>query len=138
MENKTATMNLPMDLIQPAINAHVAQAITQALGGAEQVVGTLVNQVMTRKVDHNGNASTYHDSKPWIQWIAEDLVKNAIRSGLQELIEQRKEDIKQAIAKAMKDGKSAFHKKILTAAVDGLASSMSSGYRVNIEFKPNE
>lgn len=136
MANESATMTLPMDLIKPAIDAKVSAAIIEALGGSEKAVSTLIGQLMTKRVDSRGNPSTYHgESKPWIEWIAEELIRDAIKDGLKTAIDARKLEITEMISKAMKDTKSAFHKNILTAAADGLSASLSHGYGVNIEFK---
>jgi hypothetical protein len=136
MANESATMTLPMDLIKPAIDAKVSAAIVEALGGSDKVVSTLIAQLMTKRVDSRGNPSTYHnDSKPWIEWMAEELIRDAIKDGLKAAVDARKVEITEMISKAMKDTKSAFHRNILTAAADGLSASLSNGYSVSVEFK---
>lgn len=135
MANESATMSLPMDLIKPAINAHVAAGISAALGSADAIVAKLIKEVMNRTVDGRGEPSTYRDAKPWIEWIAESMIREAIKDGMQLAIDERKAEISAMISKSMRDVKSDFHKKILTAAADGISNSLANSYSVNIEFK---
>lgn len=135
MANESATMNLPMDLIKPAINAHVASAISTALGSSDKIVEKLIFEVMNRKVDERGNPDNYGRGKPWIEWIAEDMVKQSIVDGLKEAMVARKPEIAELISKSLKDHKSDFHKRIISSAVDGLTESLASRYACTIEFK---
>jgi hypothetical protein len=130
----TATMQLPMDLIAPAIQAHVNTAVIEALKGGEYLITKLVTEIMGQKVNSEGQKSNYGADTPWLTWAVQDIVRGAIRESIKEHLAGNAPKIKRAIEAEMKKANS----KLVTALVNGMATGMAEkfadDYRCKIEF----
>lgn len=135
MDNKQATMSLPMDLIAPAIQAHVNTAIVEALRGHEGLVTATVARIMNEKVDEKGNPTTY-GGQPWMSWAVQNLVRDAVKLALTEHLAKDKARIEKAIASEFKKSNSPIVQALIGALTRGMTDMVSSSYRLTVEIKP--
>jgi hypothetical protein len=116
----------------------IAHQITKAMVGADASVNAIVVAALTRKVDERGGTSQYSSSNttPYVQWLAEDLIRSAVKQVLVEKIAEMRPRIEAAVAKGLKDSAGS----IATGLVDSFvkASSYSHGIVVTIATTSRE
>lgn len=127
------TFQIPKDVIEPIIQAHVASAVTAALGDRSAIVQAAVGKVLNTKVDSDGVVNRYdsYNSVPWIQWVMNDCVKKAARAAIEEALQIQAPTIKAMIAKELANKKSPLVKKLIEALAGTLEES-SLKYRLNV------
>jgi hypothetical protein len=129
-----AVMHLPMDLIAPAIQAHVNAAVVEALKGSDSLISKLVTEIMGQKVDSEGKASNYNANTPWLTWAVQQIVRETVKMSIREHLAKNEPVIKKSIDAEMKKSNS----KIVRSLVDGMATAMAEkfadSYRMNINF----
>lgn len=132
----TATMQLPMDLIKPAIEAKVNAAVIEALGKMDHLIIRVVEQIMTAKVDSEGKHNSYDscNKTPWLTWAVEDATRSAIKKAIQDHVSVNQEAIKAAIEAEMRKSKSPLVQSFVAAMAKGMAETMSNEYRINVSF----
>jgi hypothetical protein len=136
MATETATMQLPMDLIKPAIEAKVNAAVIEALGSMDHLIIRVVEQIMTQKVNHEGKHESYdsYNKVPWLTWAVEDATKTAIKKAIQEHISTNSDKIKAAIDTEMRKSKSPLVQSLVTAMAEGIAKATAEEYRIKVIF----
>ncbi len=82
----------------------IAHQITKAMVGADAFVNTTIAEALSRKVDTEGKLSTrgYGVEMPFVQWVAEDLVRSAVRKAIAAKVEEMRPTIEQSVAKALR------------------------------------
>jgi CO dehydrogenase/acetyl-CoA synthase beta subunit len=136
MATETATMQLPMDLIKPAIEAKVNAAVIEALGKTDHLIMRVVEQIMNQKVDNEGKHQSYdgYNKVSWLTWAVEDATKTAIKAAIQAHIATNTDKIKAAIDAEMRKSKSPLVQTLISSMAEGMAKAIEGNYRVNVEF----
>lgn len=136
----SATLALPMDLIRPAIEAKVNEAVISALGGSKRLIEELVVQIMNRKVDENGKLSDYssYNKHPWLSVVVRKIVEEAIQKSVTEYVATKTDEIRAAIDAEMRKSKSPLVQSLITSMADGMAKAVSERYRVSVAFSFKE
>ncbi len=140
MAEQQATMSLPMDLIRPAIEAKINQAVIEALGSTDALIAKIAARIMNQKVNHQGNVSQYQsdNTTPWLTWAVNDITQKAIRDAITAHIGRNAEKIKAAIEAEMRKSKSPLVQRLVTSMAEGLASAAANSYRINVAFEVKE
>ena len=116
------TFQIPKDVIEPIISAHVSTAVAAALAGRDALVSKAVERALFYKVDREGNPGRgYGGEVPWIQWKMDDLIRKTTAECLAEELPKHKDQIKAALAKELglnSSKLSPFAKKL----IDGILS----------------
>ena len=132
-----ASVNIPKDLLEPIIREHIHAGIVAALGDPAALISQVVEQTLSRKVNHAGDVSQYsHDNKySLIEAVARNAIHAACKRAVESFIEERRPDIEKAVKAAISKRTGAFSK----ALVDGLveASRQSWSFQCNITM-PHE
>lgn len=123
MAGDTPTLNIPKDLIEPIIQAHIAAAVTTALGGREKVVSDAIYAALNMKVDDRGAPSTYSSGITFVQWLMKDAIRKAAIEAMQIALEGQKEEMKKAIADELRKSRSVVAKTLIEA----LANQVTNG-----------
>ena len=118
-ESKTATVNVPEDLLRPIIEAKVVEA----LGGAEGLTKALVRAALNQRVKLN-----YNTEISFIESVCNDSIKAATQEAVKTWIANNQAALTEAIGAELVRRK----KSIATALVNGFASRASSGYSIRI------
>jgi hypothetical protein len=129
------TFQIPKEIIEPIVQSHVAAAVANALGGREQIVHKVVEEILTTKVDQNGQKSHYSSAMPWIQWLAQDCIKNAVKEAMTAEVAKHQEALKVAMKKELTNAKSPLVKKLVDAMVNGLTNENTLKWRLTIDVK---
>ncbi len=123
---ETSTISIPKDVLEPIIQAHVTAAIATALGDRSRLVEQCVAHALTKKVDEKGvvNQQDYYNKTEFLRWLVDDAIRTAATNAVREHIAGDIEAVKLAVAKEMKNQKSAMTKELL-AGIAKAAVSMS-------------
>jgi len=135
---ETATLQLPKDLIEAAINQHVQVAIAQAMGGRANILEQAVKQVLTAKVDSEGKPSRgYGNDIEFIQWAVRDTLQKAVKETLNAEIVNHKEAIRKAIVELLSRKNSPLIKQMAEVMTAGMVDIASSQWRLTVNlFEP--
>ena len=93
MESSTASVQIPKDLLQPIIDAHLTKALTEALGSKTDILHSAVNKVLTQKVRLDGSTPQYSSdttisfSDYMIGKVFRDLALECLKESIQGLKE---------------------------------------------------
>lgn len=131
------TLQIPRDVIEPIIQAHVSAAITQALGERDLLVKTALDRVIMRPVTENGNAPQYSSdkTKPWLEWAVGALIQKAILSALQEELDKHKDQLRDMVIKELQKKNSPLLKQMAEAMVGGFANQETLKYRLTVNVE---
>lgn len=135
---ETSTIQIPNDVIQPIVEAKVAAAVTEALGGYDRLIEVAVNQVLNMKVDPNGSPSRYSDALPWFKYVMTDCVKRSARAAIEEYFKEHEELIKKAITAELGKKNSPLVKQLVATLIGSVVNSESLRYRMNVSVNIEE
>lgn len=112
----------------------IAHQITKAMVGADAFVNTTIAEALSRKVDTEGKPSSrgYGVEMPFVQWVAEDLVRSAVRKAIALKVEEMRPTIEQSVAKALR----AQAGTIAQGMVEAMTANVKETGRwgMNVEF----
>lgn len=132
-----ATLAVPNDILKPIIEAHVAKAITDALGGQARLIEEAVRQALNGKVDSsNGQPDRYNSnsSPTFLQWLVDKSIRDAATAAVREHLARDMEMLKASVAKEMKNQKSPLTKSL----IEGIAKSAADAGRWQIAVTVKE
>lgn len=134
---ESSTIQIPNDVIKPIVEAKVAAAITEALGGYERLVDKAVSQILNQKVDSNGNPDRYDSScsPTWFTWVMSECVKQAARSAIEEWFKDHQDVMKKSIAAELSKKNSPLVKQLIATLVGTVVNSDSLRYRMNVKVE---
>lgn len=130
MEN--STLQIPNDVIKPIIEAKVAAAVVEALGGYKPMVEIAVAQVLNQKVGDDGKPSNYSNAVPFFKWAMDDCIKRAARAAIEEYFRQHEDLIKQALASELSKKNSPLVKQMIAALTGTVLNANELRYRMNV------
>lgn len=132
MEKASLNIEMPgVDFAGLAREA-IAAKLTQALVGEDATIIKIVAAAMERKVESNGSASSYSASYgiPYVQWMAEQLIRDATKAALAERIERLRPALQAQIERQLTKNV----KSIAASLTDAFAKQASAGYGVVINL----
>lgn len=135
-ENPTFT--IPKDVIDPIIKAHVATAITSALGGRDELITKAISRVLFQKVDHRGEPSDYSSNPEFIQWACRNAITEAVKSCLTEEIKKHEEKLKALISAALSKKNSPLVKQLAEGLVGAISNPDVLKWRLNVTCEQNK
>jgi hypothetical protein len=129
-------MKISKDVIGPIVSSKIATAIAAELGGVDALVGTIINEVLKRRVDHNGDpclSGSYNDKGSLLEWLAKEAVRDVAAAAVRQWIEEQK-------PKLLKQLQAELRKRsggLAEAMVLGLQGSIENVWRLSVscEFK---
>lgn len=113
----------------------IAHQITKALTGVDDHVNAMIAEALSRKVDNEGKLSNrgYGVEIPFMQWVAEDLVRAAVRKALTAKIEEMRPEIEAAVAKALKSTSGDLAKAMVKAFTENALTQPT--WAISVEFR---
>ena len=129
-----AEIQIPgVDFTQLAREA-IAHQITKAMVGADDLVNATIADALARKVDTEGRPSNrgYGSEVPFIQWVAEDLVRSAVRKAMAAKVEEMRPGIEAAVAKALKNQAGVLAQGMIDAMTEHVKGG--AAWTMNVEF----
>lgn len=134
MSNEVVSLQVSQELVKPILEAKIAAAVCEAMQGQEAFLQAIVARVLNQKVNEEGKVDSYlrSDSPKYVQWLAEQAIKEATKKAVLEWIERDRPKIVKAVELALRKDTS----KIAQTLVDYFAGQ-SPDYRMvaNISFR---
>lgn len=129
---EASTIQIPKDVIEPIIQAHVSKAVAEALGGQKAILEKAVSFAMNLKVDRDGKPTTYSDAQPWLAWQISNLIREAAKKAIIEHLEDNKDVIKAQLVAQLRNTKSKVAHNLADAMIDGVSKSVNSGWNFTV------
>ncbi|MGE4243667.1 hypothetical protein [Ramlibacter sp.] len=131
-----ATLQLPKDLVEAAINQHVQIAITQALGGQQKLLAQAVHQVLTQKVDSDGKPGRgYGSDREFITWAVDESLRAAVKRVISEELVKYEDVLRQQISDQLSRKNSPLIKQLAEGVVKGAIDATKNQYSFHVEIK---
>jgi len=110
----------------------IAAKLTEALVGEDATIMKIVVAAMERKVESNGNPSSYaaHHGIPYVQWMAEQLIRDATKDALKERVERLRPALQAQIERQLTKNV----KAIAVSLTDAFAKQAAYGHGVVINL----
>ena len=126
---ETSTLQIPQDVLQPIINAHVSAAIATALGSQSRLIEEAVRASLEAKVDERGQPSSWSNAQTFLKWLVNDSIRQAAVAAVREHLTKDVENIKAAVAKELKNQRSTLTRSL----IEGIAKSAMDSGRFQIQ-----
>lgn len=134
---ENATIQIPKDLLEPAIQAQISKALIDAMSLKTDVLGALAERMLTQKVDNEGKPtnSNYSGTQTWVQWLTENMTREAIKEAIKAQGEEFKSLVRAAVEKELKKPNSKLVKEISEGAALAVMQTANSGWRISVNFE---
>lgn len=127
-----STIEIPNEVILPIVEAKVAAAVTEALGGYDRLIEVAVSQVLNQKVGDDGRPSTYSNAVPWFKYVMRDCVQKSARAAIEDYFKDHGELIKKAITTELNKKNSPLVKQLVSTLIGSVVNADSLRYRMNV------
>lgn len=113
----------------------IAAKLTTALVGADDAITRIVVAAMEQKVEGNGSPSRYtsHNSASFVEWLAQDLIREATKQALKARVEKLRPALEAQIEKQL----SKNTKSIAAALTESFIKHATAGYGVEVHLTAN-
>lgn len=119
-------LNIDQEYIAESVQKIVKAAIVSALGDRDTIVRKAIDSTIDSYVNDRGEKVDKSNWRaiPYLDWVADQTVKNIVRECMKEYIEENKEEFKKIIKEQISDKKfkedvaGSFIKTMLSAADD--------------------
>jgi len=136
--SENSTFQIPKDVIEPIIAAHVSAAVLEAFADKNKLMEVAVSKVLNAKVEKDSGKPTNSDyyATTYIQWLMESVIKKVVAEAIQEQVGLHKEELKKAIAAEL--GISKKYSPLAKQLINGMCEAMSHPdllkYRIKVQF----
>src|SRR3990167_7067770 len=129
-ENATMKIDIPGVDFRAMAQSAIAQRLTEALVGADDAIRKIVVAAMGTLVSENGRQSgySYENKIPFVEWVAQDLVRAATKEVLEKKVERLRPAVEQAVEAALKKS----IKPAAQALTENFIAHVKSGFGVTI------
>lgn len=131
------TFQIPKEIINPIIQAHVNDAVIKALDGPGQIVTRAIAGVLQTKVDSNGKPSSYNSDRDrtWIDWVIGDCIQKAARDAIEQTLSKHTDRIREEITAQLAKKNSPLVKQLIEGMVGAFTSDHTIKYRINVSHE---
>lgn len=142
MANESSLFGLDLKIDQEAITGVIKQmvnaGIVQALDEKNNIASSIVNQVLSMKVDDEGKVSSYSSYNKYtlLEYCVKQMIKDESLNVIKEVMEEKREDIRGMIKREM--SKKATIDSFYKAFLSGVVDSIDSTYRTTINVSVNK
>ena len=134
------SLSINKDMLTPVIEEQVKAMMTTILGGKDQIVDKLINQILTTKVGTDGRPSSYSGSCSYFEWLLKNELTKAVKELIVEEIKSKTGNIKKAIRKQIQteSGSSLIANALLNGLTETLKDSWRSTFKIELELDKND
>ena len=128
-------LTISKDIVNPIVEAKIKEAVLGALGGTNELVAKVVDQIINQKVTEEGKLSNYSsDNKyTWLDVIVTKQLKEAVKEELVNQITESSKQIKEALITQIRTKKGS--NLVARALLNGLEGSFKNAWRTKLEIK---
>jgi ERCC4-related helicase len=129
------SLQVDKDLVAPIVEKHLKLAIIEAFGGSDEIIKTVISQILNKRVDVNGNVNSYSSENKysWIDIALKKHIEDAVRKELADVMSKSTEKIKNALISKLKSDKGA--NAVADALLEGLAGTFKNSWTSKFEIK---
>lgn len=100
-------LNIDQEYIAESVQKIVKAAIVSALGDRDTIVRKAIDSTIDSYVNDRGEKVDKNNWRaiPYLDWVADQTVKNIVRECMKEYIEENKEEFKKIIKEQISDKK---------------------------------
>jgi hypothetical protein len=126
-------LDIDQNMINAAVKAEVGLAIAKSLGGTENVVASMIQNILTQKVNNEGNISgySYENKYDWVDVQVRKQITEIGRELVSEFMNDNRAKLKAELEKQIK-GKMA--KELAGAMLKAMDSSLNCKWNHKIEM----
>jgi len=136
---KLIGLNLEVDeqLIAESAKNVIQAAVVAALGNKDDLVRSVVNYVLMKRVDENGKVSSYDRENKYT--VLEAFVLSAVREtakeAVQEIVEENRAEFKRLLKKQLTETKTldAFTRSFIDGSMEAVANKYRANININID-----
>lgn len=134
MENNMMSLSISKEMLTPVIEQQVKAMMTTILGGKDQIVDKLINQILTTKVGTDGKPSSY-SNRSYFEWLLKEELTKAVKELIVEEIKSKTGNIKKAIRKQIQteSGSSLIANALLNGLNETLKNSWRSTFKIELQ-----
>lgn len=127
MANENVSINMPQDLVKPIIEAKVATAISEALGGSDAIVERMVALALSKKVDSNGKVSEYssYNTYNFIEAVCANTIQQAAKKAIEAFVASQATKIEAEISKQLATRNKDLAKAFVASLIDGVKTHVT-------------
>jgi len=134
--NKLPTLQIPQDVIQPIIEAHVRDAVLRSFEGYKPAVDALIASVLNVKVNSNGSPVTDRyqmDAAPrWIDWALGSVIRDAVKKALTSKVDEMRGKLETHLAAELSKKNSPLAKQLAVSLLKNFAGRETLNYRLTV------
>lgn len=135
MENPIFALETKVDpdYITNVVKQMVQAGIVQALDEKNNIAGTIIREVLEKKVDKNGHVSNYSSDNKYslLDVCIDKVVREETKNVISEMAEELRPKLRKAIKKQM--SKEAMYDKCAKLFCDCMLDNLDSNWKTNIE-----
>ena len=118
-EQGNVSLTISKDIVNPIVETKIKEAILSAMGGQDEILKKILDQIMYQKVNSEGRVSSYSSENkyPWIDILISQKIQDAVKLAITELFTTKQDVIKAEIIKKLmsKTGAEKFASALLSA-----------------------
>ena len=138
METKDVSLVLSKEIVTPIVKAKIEEAIINVMGGKEELINKVINAIINRKVDEQGNVNDYssRNTHDWLESILTKQLESAVKEELQKQIVNSTSIIKECLISQLQTRKGA--NSVASALLAGLEATFKNSWnsKINIVIQP--
>ena len=133
-------VEIDKELIESNVSNAVCVAIASALGDKDELIGKAVKAVVSSYVDSEGRPCSSGDYRatPYLKYLAEQSIKESVKSEIAKMVEENKEQFSQAIRAEL--NKPSVRQQLAAAFLDAVSRAAQRDWRmpVTVSVTPSE
>jgi len=133
-------LKLDEKYLEASVTEIVRAAIVQALGEPEKIVKSSVDSVVNMYVDSTGKPcrKDSYQSKPYLQYLAEQTIEKTVREQMEKIIEENKPQFVEEITRQLSTKK--FKQRTAEAFIETMLKGTQNSYKmpVKVSFEPEK
>lgn len=140
---KLPTLQIPQDVIQPIIEAHVRDAVLRAFDGYKPAVDALISSILNVKVNEHGKPfgdRQYGSERApkWIDWALGEALRDAVKKVIVEKVTTLQASLEKHIAAELEKKNSPLAKQVAESLLKGFSEIAVNNYRLKVEAVMSE
>ncbi|MFA5408398.1 MAG: hypothetical protein WC343_06475 [Bacilli bacterium] len=128
----TLEFKISEGLIKPIIETKINEAIIASMGGHERLIADMITMYMNQKVDSDGKASNYGNSKPRIEWLSQTMIEEAVKEALKNFLSDKREFLQKEFERFFNSKKGS--NQIVKALQEGVCAGLANRWATTITF----
>ena len=125
-------LSISSELVNPIIKQKVNSIVLEALGGGEELIAKVVDEIINTDVDKDGRKTncSYDVAGKWLDVVVTNQIKEAVQGELQKQITESSSAIKEALIQQIRSKRGS--NMVAKALMDGLDETFKSSWMSKI------